>query len=486
MNLDFSQSAPRVRTLDEAQTLIEALWLLVRDQAALIERQTQEIADLKQRIQVLEEKLNANSRNSSRPPSSDANKGKPAKPRAGSGRRPGGQPGHAGQSRTLLPPEQVTHTHACHPESTCRCGGVVRLSHLAWRHQVIDLPAVTAEVTEYRLYAGVCQACGRCHEAVLPPGISARVAGPRLLALMGTLTGGYRLSKRLVQSLLQDLFGIELSVGAISESEAVLAAALAPAVEQAQAHVRQAPVVCADETGHREQAMAGWMWVAIAGLVSVFLARASRSAQVARELLGAGFAGILVSDRYAGYAWIEASRRQVCWSHLLRDFTKISERSGEAGRIGDELLAHAHHMFGFWRRVRDGTLSRDRFACHMLFLQDRIEAALRRGSACAELRTAHTCQQILKLKESLWTFVSTPGVEPTNNLSERCLRHYVIWRKICYGTQSSRGSLYMERMMTVVGSCKLQGRNLLEFVTQSVRAHWGRGVAPSLIPVVAT
>lgn len=166
--------------------------------------------------------------------------------------------------------------------------------------------------------------------------------------------------------------------------------------------------------------------------------------------------------------------------------TKISERSGQAGRIGEELLAYAHRMFGFWRRVRDGTLSRDMFACHMLFLRERIEFLLQEGSACAEARTARTCRRILKLREALWTFVSTPGVEPTNNLSERSLRHYVVWRKICYGVQSGRGSLYMERMMSVVGCCKLQGRNLLDFLTQSVRAHCGLGAAPSLVPAFAT
>lgn len=478
MQIDLTQPAPRVSNLDDAQLLIEALWRLAREQA-------EEIAQLKHRILVLEEKLGTNSRNSSRPPSSDQNPSQPAKPRAASSRKAGGQPGHAGCSRTLLPPEQVTQTHDCHPEPVCACGGVVRISGLAWRHQVIDLPAVTPQVTEYRLYAGVCGGCGRCHEAALPPGVSPRVAGPRLLAAIGALTGGYRLSKRLVQGLLQDMFGIELSVGAISQSEAVLAAALAPAVQQAHAHVREAPVVFADETGHREKSVAGWLWVAIAGAVSVFLARASRSAEVARELLGAAFAGILVSDRYVAYGWVAAQQRQVCWAHLLRDFTKISERSGEAGRIGEELLAHVHRMFAFWHRVREGTLRRDMFACHMLFLRKNIETLLQRGSACAEAHTARTCRQILTLREALWTFVSTPGVEPTNNLSERSLRHYVVWRKTCYGTQSARGSLYIERMMTVVGSCKLQGRNLLDFLTQSVRAYWGQGAPPSLIPAAA-
>jgi transposase len=302
---------------------------------------------------------------------------------------------------------------------------------------------------------------------------------------MGTLTGGYRLSKRLVQGLLQDVFQIDLSVGAISQSEELLSAALAPSVEQAHEYIQQAPVVHADETSHKEKGQTHWMWIAIAERVSVFLARAARSAAMARELLSAGFAGILVSDRYAAYGWIAAQHRQVCWAHLLRDFTKMSERSGTAGRIGAELIAHTQRMFAFWYRVRDGTLSRDGFACHMLFLRNRIENTLRRGTTCDESRTANTCRRLLHLRQALWTFVETPAIEPTNNLAERTLRGYVIWRKICFGSQSRRGSLYMQRMMTVVGSCKLQGRNSLEFVTQAVLAHCGKGTRPSLVPAAA-
>ena len=216
------------------------------------------------------------------------------------------------------------------------------------------------------------------------------------------------------------------------------------------------------------------MGIAIAGMVSVFIARATRSAAMAQELLGACFTGILVSDRYAAYGWIAAQRRQVCWAHWLRDFTKMSERSGAAGRIGEELIAHTQRMFAFWYRVRDGTLSRASFACYMLFLQNRIENVLQQGSVCGESKTASTCRHILKLRPALWTFISTPGVEPTNNLAERTLRSYVIWRKVCFGTQSRRGSLYIERMMTVVGSCKLQERNSLEFITQALMAHWGK------------
>ncbi len=485
MEIDLTKPAPQVQTLEEAQALINALWSLLRRQAQQIEAQARQIAAQAKRIDELEERLNSNSRNCSKPPSTDQVKNPVPKAPAGSGKKAGGQPGHTGKGRALLPPEEVTHFHDCHPAPQCDCGSTVRTSRLSWRHQVIEVPAIEPVVTEYRLYAGICEGCGKQHEAALPPGVSARLTGPRLLALIGTLTGGYRLSKRLVQGLLQDLFHVDLSVGTISQSEEILSAALAPIAQEAHDHVKQAALVHADETGHREQGRTQWMWVAIAGLVSVFLARAARSADVARELLGERFAGILVADRYAAYHWIEAQRRQVCWAHLLRDFTRIAERSGAAGRIGEELQTLTHRIFRFWYCVRDGTLSREGFANHMLFLQAQVEAALHRGSTCGESKTANTCKNLLQHKSALWTFVDTPGIEPTNNLAERTIRSYVMWRKISFGTQSKRGSLYMERVMTVVGSCKLQGRNILNFITQAVRAHAGNGTRPSLVPIAA-
>lgn len=467
MEIDLTKAPPRMRTLEEAQALIDVLWKLLGEQA--------------RRIEALEEKVNSNSRNSSMPPSTDRGKGKSAKPRGASGRKAGGQPGHAGKGRELLAQEHVTQFQDCYPSKDCDCGGEVRTSGLSWRHQVIDVPDIKPLVTQYRLHAGVCRGCGKRHEAKLPAGVSPRLAGPRLLALMGTLTGGYRLSKRLVQGLLQDVFQIDVSLGTISQSEAILSAALAPITQEAHAYIKQAPAVHADETSHREKGCKQWMWVAIAGRVSVFMARPSRSAEVARELLGEEFSGILISDRYSAYHWVDPLRRQACWAHLLRDFTKIAERSGTAGRIGYELLAHTHRIFRFWHCVRDGTLSRAGFANHMLFLQGQVEAALHRASACAESSTANTCKRLLAARNTLWTFVHTPGIEPTNNLAERTIRSYVIWRKISFGSQSKRGSLYIERIMTAIGSCKLQGRNILDFITQAVLSHVGNRPMPSLV-----
>ena len=494
MRIDLQQPPPQMRTLEEVQTLINELWPLLRafvsrsqEQAQLIERQAHIIEEQghliqeqSKRIDGLEEKLRTNSHNSSQPPSTDSHR--PPAPKPPTGRKRGAQPGHPGKVRTLLPPEALTHTRDCRPGPCPACGGAVRISGLCSRHQVIDLPPIGPVVIEYRLFAGTCQACG-CHcEASLPPGVSARAAGARLLAAIGALTGGYHLSKRQVQGVLADLFGIELSVGAISEGEAKIGDALAGIVADAHAHVQQAPVVHADETGHKQSGCRHWLWLVVAGAVAVFLAAATRSTQAARAALGEGFAGILVSDRYGAYAWVDAQRRQLCWAHLLRDFAKMAERSGQPGKIGDELLFCAQRMFRFWHRVRDGTLRRDMFACHMLFLRHRIEALLRQGADGSHAETARTCRNILQWRTALWTFIDTPGVEPTNNQAERTLRSFVIWRKTSFGTQSARGSRYVERIMTVVGSCRLQGRHLLDFLTQAIQAHWGNGTVPSLVP----
>jgi transposase len=487
MNIDLSQPAPRVRTIDQAQALIDSLWSRaqgqarqIAEQACLIANQARQIELLNQRIATLEEKLRINSRNSSTPPSSDPHRAKAPAPR--SGKKRGAQPGHPGKARALLPPDQVTEAHDCRPGPCPACGGAVKITGLAARHQMIDLPPVAPVVTEYRLFAGRCRACGQACEAALPPGVSRRVTGPRLLAAIGALTGAYHLSKRQTQGVLTDLFGIDLSVGAISESEAEIGDALAGIAAEAHAHVQAAAVVHADETGHKQCGARHWLWLVATCCVAVFLAAATRSEQAARAALGERFAGILVSDRYGAYAWIEAQRRQLCWAHLLRDFTKIAERGGASARIGDELVALTQRMFACWHRVRDGTMSRQAFGFEMPFLRHRIETLLQEGATCRHPQTAGTCRHILGLRAALWTFIDTPGVEPTNNHAERNLRRFVIWRKISFGTQSVRGSRYVERIMTVAGSCKLQGRNVLDFLTQAIQAHWGHGIAPSLVP----
>ena len=286
--------------------------------------------------------------------------------------------------------------------------------------------------------------------------------GPRVQATVALYTGAYRLSKRTTQQMMDDVFGVPLSVGTISQLEQATTAAVVAPVEEARTYVHTQAVAHLDETRWRQGAKQAWLWVAVTTWVTVFVVRLSRSGDIARALLGKPFSGILVTDRYSAYNWYPVRWRQLCWAHLLRDFEAMCDRGGRSEAIGDALLAQAHQMFTWWHRVRDGTLQRSTFRSYMTPLRREVERLLEAGSGCGVPKTAGTCRDILKRREALWTFVQVEGVEPTNNTAERALRPGVLWRKGSFGTQSEEGSRFVETMMTVVATLKQQQRNVLE------------------------
>ena len=253
-------------------------------------------------------------------------------------------------------------------------------------------------------------------------------------------------------------------------------------VEEAKNFIPKQSVVHGDETSHAEKGQKMWTWVFIAAQVAVFIIRPSRGAQVVKDFLGEAFQGTLNTDRWSAYTWLAVIFRQLCWAHLKRDFTKIAERKGQSGKIGKSLLTAVKKMFRYWHKVRDGTLSREKFQELMDPLRKQVETLLSEGASCGNSKTEGTCKQILKVKQALWTFVDKIGIEPTNNLAEQILRRIVIWRKISFGTQSPRGTLYLERIMTVVATCKMQKRNVLDFVTEAIQAHLSGATPPSLLP----
>ena len=350
------------------------------------------------------------------------------------------------------------------------------------RRQVLDIPPIKPVVTEYRLFAGICEACGRRHRGALPAGVPCGMLGPRPMAMVSLLSGKYHLSKRNIVEILEDLLGAELCLGTVSNLEARVSTALEQAVEEAQRFVAQQPVVHMDETGWKVRSKKAWLWTTVTSSVVVFAVRFSRGSKVVKEMLGELFRGILVSDRWSAYNWLDPVRRQLCWAHLMRDFFKISERSGEAGKIGTQLLEQPQKMFGQWHKMRDGPLDRRAFQVSVQPIREAIEALLGQGAVCEHAKTQHPCKRIVKRKAALWTFVDEPGVDPTNNAAERAVRPAVLWRKQSFGTQSERGSEFVERMLTVCGTCKLQGRNVLEYLVQAIEASLlGQG-AQSLLP----
>jgi transposase len=301
-------------------------------------------------------------------------------------------------------------------------------------------------------------------------------------ATVALYTGAYRLSKRTTQQMMDEVFGVPMRVGTISQLEQATTAAVAAPVEEAHTYVHEQAVAHLDETSWRQGGKRAWLWVAVTSWVTVFVVRMSRGGHVARALLGEQFAGILVTDRYSAYHWYPVRWRQVCWAHLLRDFEAMRGRGGCSETIGDALLAQAHQMFAWWHRVREGTLQRSSFRSYMSPLRREVERLLEAGSRCGVPKTAGTCRDILTRREALWTFVQVEGVEPTNNTAERAIRPGVLWRKGSFGTQSAAGSRFVESMLTVVATLKQQQRNVLEYLTAACEAALQGEAAPSLLP----
>ena len=255
-------------------------------------------------------------------------------------------------------------------------------------------------------------------------------------------------------------------------------AALAAPVALAAAHVQEQPVKHADETGWTEAKQRAWLWVVVTNHVAVFWVDRSRGAKVARRLLGEIFQGILISDRWSAYNWIPEGMCQLCWAHLVRHFKGFADYGEQARRIGNALLACCKTLFDQWHRVRDGTLPRADFQQTVCPVRGEILALLEEGSRCDAAKVAGRCREILKLKGALFTFVEMAGVEPTNNIAERAIRPAVLWRKGSFGTDSEQGSRFVERILTVVTTLRMQQRNVLDYVTSACQAHRHGQIAP--------
>jgi transposase len=436
-----------------------------------------ENGQLREQMSWLQERLKVDSRNSSKPPSSDGpGSGNRAQRRA-SQRKRGAQKGHPGSFRALLPEADVDAVHDCTPVAACDCGGAVAVQGKPVRHQVFDIPPVVPEVNEYRLYSGLCAQCGRGHRAALPPGVPSGQIGPRALALIGVLGTRFHLTQGKIRDLLAQTLGLDFSVGAISQAHGKVAAALKAPVAEAAASLVDAPVLHLDETRYPREGSANWVWGAVQPKLAVFSILPSRARYVAQDLIGAQPKGVVVSDRYAVYDYVDASQRQVCWAHLIRDFRRISERAGLPGRIGQRLLGLGYLMFRWRERGRASAAEFDPIV-------RRVRKALEQGHAqqCCT-RTANTCANLLKQWPALWGFLTHPGVEATNNAAEQALRGIVLKRKISGPTRSRRGDEFIARGFSVHETCRRQGLDLWAYMQRAVVAWIDKMPHPSLVPV---
>ncbi len=475
--------AEQAATIAEQAATIAQQAATIAEQAATITELREMVAGLLARVAKLEEQARRSSRNSSQPPSSDGPGAPPARKKGPSGRSPGGQEGHDKHERPLVPADKVNKRVVLRPKR-CRgcCAALVGDDPSPRRHQVFELPRVEPIVEEYVLHSLDC-VCGVRTTATLPAGVPTGAFGPSVVAMVATLMGVYRLSKRAVPELMRDVFGLSFSVGAVVGCQKIASRALAAPVEEAKAFVVEAPIKHAEETGWRQARRRAWLWTVVTKTVTVFMIHTRRNAVAAHAILGRAH-GVLVSDRHGAYNWWPAVKHQFCWAHLIRDFVKIAERRSDSERIGNALLAEAERMFGWWHRVRDGTLARSTFRVYMRSVQRRVESLLAEGTAVPHFKTARTCAKLLKRADALWTFLYVEGVEPTNNTAERAVRHGVLCRKTTYGTHSEEGSRFIERILSVHATLRQQKRNVLHFVQDACRAVLDGTPSPSLLPVL--
>ena len=445
------------------------------------------VAELEAIVRDLLARLGQTASNSSRPPSADP----PAAPRPvvkePTGRSPGGQPGHAPCARVRLPPERVQQV-IDHTPTTCRvCRHVLPAEAgpndppPTW-HQVAELPAVAAVITEHRGHTRTCPDCGARTHQPIPADVRGRVFGPRLTAAISYLSGARHDSKRGVERVVETLFGVPIALGSVAAAEQETSAALAAAHVAAVAAVRRAAVKNVDETGWKRAGRLCWLWAAVTETATCFQVHARRGRDGLRALLGDDPAGIIGSDRWGVYNRVPLRRRQVCWAHLKRDFRAMVDRGGPAKAVGNELLCFVEDLFGYWRRIRDGTWGRATLRRNIAALRPAVREVLGRGTVCGCAKTEVVCTNLLALEPALWTFVRVEGVEPTNNAAERAVRPAVLWRKRSFGCHSDGGCRFVERMLTVVQTLSRQGRPVFDYLIEAIAAHRRRQPTPQLLP----
>jgi transposase len=462
---------------------------LVEAQQATIAAQTIELAELKAanaelkaENAELKRRLGENSSNSSKPPSSDSPADRAARSKdAPSGKARGGQRGHKGHKRTFLPPSQIKSTTQCFPPACRRCGESLpkRRDPDPLRHQVVDIPKIQPVADDYFLHRVTCT-CGETTCGTLPMGVPQGMLGAQVLALIAVLTADGHMSRRKVQSLLSAVFGLDVSLGTLSESEQIVSEAVAPAVDEARMHALTEKVKHLDATSWRESGAYRSLWTLATATVTVFTILGDGTRNALLTWIDR-VRGVLVTDRGTQFDFWALERRQICWAHLIRKFASFSELRGRPGEIGGNLLMWSRVLLHSWHRVRDGTGTRADLRLVATKIRALMEQLLAEGADLRIKGFQGACRNILEHREALWRFVNDSNVEPTNNHAERELRGLVCWRRSSGGTQSERGNQFAANLKSVIHTCRKQRRPVLAYLNSAIHAALHDRKTPSLI-----
>jgi transposase len=444
------------------------------------------VAELEARLRDLEARLGQNASNSSIPPSANPPQAPPAVRKQPTGRKPGGQPGHTAHLRARLPAERLTEPTVHYWPDLCEaCQDDLSPApgpddpEPRW-HQVVELPEIAVQVTEYQAHARTCPSCGHLNWAKIPSEVRERACGPRLTATLSFLSGVLHASKRGIEEFAETVLRVPIALGTVSNLEQEMSAALAAAHAEARQAVQKARAKNVDETGWKQAGAKRWLWGAATALVACFVIAPSRGAAGLAALLGKRIRGIISSDRWSVYGQLKLGLRQLCWAHLKRDFQKLVDRGGPGQQFGKLGLAAVQILFHEWHLFRGGG-NRAALQRELEPLRDLMWSWLDEGARCCDAKASALCGNLLAVEPALWTFLYKEGVEPTNNHIERLLRPGVLWRKNAFGCHSEAGCRFVERILTVVQTLRLQNRPILHFLHQSLSAYRSGHQAPKLL-----
>lgn len=424
-------------------------------------------------------RLSKNSSNSSRPPSSDPPGMIKAKKQSKSTRRQGGQPGHKGKNRKLLPVESMDKIHDLFPARCQHCRSpfsqtLINTLAKPVRHQVFELPVIAPFKEEYRCHALLCQ-CGHSTTASLPEHVAQSNFGPRTHAAIAYLASVHRLTRRGIAEIMQSLFGLNISTGAVCNAAKRVATACVPVVGAIKRYAASALTLNIDETGWKCRGKSRFLWAFVAPGAVLFHVSPSRGAKVLREVLGDSFAGVITSDDHSAYAsYHKKGIRQLCWAHIIRKLKALEEdrSSPHAYCFARHMRSNIDALFSLWHTFQTSGGSRTQLMLDTLPMRKRMRdfCVIFRYSSDSRVQTR--AKRLLDNWQHLFTFLEHDGVQPTNNSAERAIRPAVQWRKICFGSQSQIGEQFTGRLLTVVRTCQLHGLNAFEFLMRLVDASF--------------
>jgi transposase len=417
----------------------------------------------------LKDRLGLNSTNSSLPSSRDLYKIKKAM-KEPSGKNPGGQKGHIGITRNRMVPDEIVTINP--EEQYCICGGAIALAKMPQIIQKIEMPPIKPHVTEYRLYKGRCSCCRKRYHSHLPEGVTPDLLGPRLKTIITSLTAMFKGSKREVQEVLQNMFGVKIALGTVSNTEHRVSHCCKGAYDTLVTEIRESQQTHADETGHKNKGVRHWAWLLTHTKTTVLFLRRSRAMKEIKQILPE-FKGLLISDRYGAYNCFGQKNRQLCWAHLLRDFERIAHSAHLSVSVCGRYLRHtAQEVFALHKALKKKTITLLLFHRRMCKLRKRLLHNMKKLLQIDDVPRVHnTAKLMIKAEPMMWTFLRDPlGIPLTNNAAERQIRPFVVYRKKFFFTWSDRGDRFLERLISLHLTWKQNGLNPFEQLSKLLAA----------------